>query len=451
VRVLPPRPPAIEEVTVRDARTLVVRFDEPVDLVAARVALASGAAVTTRRLAEDGRELTLTLAQPLPPRDTLRLSGVRDRAARPNAMPPRELPIDAVVWPSRRAALLFLWETGAAANRVLAGSEGVERSFAVEREGAARLDHHHRMVLGDGAFVAAAAAGEAILAGAARSNEVTLEATLTPAAASQEAAVIAFSGGRRDRSNLVLLQRGDRLLLRLMVAHRGLAAHELELGRVAAGRATHVVVSYRPGRLRAFRDGRAVLDSDEHQGDFFRWRPRPLTFGAERQQPGAPRSGESSNRAPRSGGSAHGAWRGTLEGIAIYGRALDAAEAAENARRYLAKAAARPAVPAREVRAQLVACSRTPTLQEISPYREALAVHEYHQRGGGGGGERLRVARWVVLDGKRLPAGAACRTGELHRLRLEPFARNPQLESVFLSDTLPKAPGLPLHFHGAVE
>lgn len=428
VRVLAPRPPAVEEVSVRDARTLVVRFDEPVDSEDAQVALDSGTSVAGRRLAEDGRELTLTLTRTLPPRDLLRLAGIRDRAARPNPMPPRELPIDAVVWPSRRAALLFRWETGDAPNRILAGGEGVERSFAVEREGAARLDHHHRMLLGDGAFVAAAAAGEAILSGVTHSNELTLEATLVPATAAQEAAVIAFSGGRSERSNVVLLQRGDRLALRLMVAHRGLAEHDVDLGRVEPGRRTHVLVAYRPGRLRAFRNGRPVLDSEGHQGDFFRWRPRPLTFGVERGQPRA--------------------WRGTLEGIAVYGRALDAAEAAENARRYLAKAAARPAVPIAEVRAELLACSRTPTLQEISPYREALAVYEY--RRAAGGDERLRVARWVVLDGERRPA-AACRAGEVHRLLLEPFTSNPQLESVFLSDTLPRAPRLPLHFHGGVE
>ena len=50
-------------------------------------------------------------------------------------------------------------------------------------------------------------------------------------------------------------------------------------------------------------------------------------------------------------------------------------------------------------------------------------------------GERIRVAHWVILDGERLPAAERA-VGESFELRLEPFAANPQLEPVYLSDTL---------------
>jgi hypothetical protein len=427
VRVLPARPPQLVEATLRDRRTLVLRFDEPVDPTAGSLTLASGIAVSGRQPSADGRQVVIALAAPLRGADVLRLSGVRDRAERANTMAPTEVALDPEVWPARRDGLLFLWETADAANRAFDPSRGVERSFAVERTAGARLDHHHRMRLGDGTFVASTEAAEAILAGVSRRNELSLEATLTPAASEQHAAVIAFSAGRQERSNVVLAQEGGRLVLLLAVALRGIAEHRVDLGPLAAGRPAHVLVSYRPGRLQAFRDGRRVLDDEAFQGDFFRWRARPLLFGGERERPGA--------------------WRGTLEGVAFYGRALAAEEAAENARRYLARLAARPAVASATARGVLLACSPTPTLQEISPYREALAVHAVRLGApalGQPAGSSVRVARWVVLDGERR-AAAACRPGEMVELRLERFADNPQLASVFLSDTV-GASGGPLLF-----
>lgn len=338
----------------------------------------------------------------------------RPRAA-PAPEPVRQREADG--WPSVREGLAFLWETAGSQNLARDPVRGVERSFPMEREGAVRLDHYHRMDLGDGAWAASQEAGQAVVAAVKRTNEVTLEATVTPRKGRQTAAVVALSGGRRDTRNLVLAQEGDELVLHLGVARRGHAEHEIRLGKVEPGQAAHVLVSYRPGHLAAWRDGEEVLTTGDLQGDFFRWRPRPLTFGAERRWPGA--------------------WSGWLEGVAIYGRALGPDEARENARRYLEKTARRPEVPRVLVRGRLAARSRTPALREISPYREALAVYEHRAEG-----RTLRVAHWVILDGERQPA-SGWSEGEERDLLLEPFERNPQLESVFLSDTLPAAPGVP--------
>ena len=60
---------------------------------------------------------------------------------------------------------------------------------------------------------------------------------------------------------------------------------------------------------------------------------------------------------------------------------------------------------------------------------------------------RIRVARWSLLDGAPTPEVQEA-IGTLRRLRLEPHAAQPQLESVVLSDTLPPRPpgGPPLGF-----
>jgi hypothetical protein len=86
----------------------------------------------------------------------------------------------------------------------------------------------------------------------------------------------------------------------------------------------------------------------------------------------------------------------------------------------------------------LVQWSKIPTLQEVLPYREALVVGEYRVKQvveGRHESPALRVVRWALLDGvSRVPP--SCKPGWSGRLRLEPFDANPQLKSLFMSDTL---------------
>ncbi len=97
---------------------------------------------------------------------------------------------------------------------------------------------------------------------------------------------------------------------------------------------------------------------------------------------------------------------------------------------------------------RLLASSPAPSLEEISPYREALVVDELEVvrqlSGPPVAAQRIRVARWAILDNQVL---APPPTGEVRtRLVLEPFAAQPQLEQFFLGDHLPPATGVPLYF-----
>ena len=132
--------------------------------------------------------------------------------------------------------------------------------------------------------------------------------------------------------------------------------------------------------------------------------------------------------------------------MALFDRVLEADEVREDHLRYRALAAARPPVPELVVEAELVAMSRAPSLAEIAPYRTALAVAEYELRSvisGPPSGGILRVAEWVLLDGEEIERPPV---GSTRRLRLEPHARNPQLESVYLADTLPDQADRTLYF-----
>ncbi|MCP4660097.1 MAG: PKD domain-containing protein [bacterium] len=424
VRVRPARPPQLAGSRVRDGRWVVLRFDEKVDAGPARLTLASGREISGWKVDGDGRELVVELAATIEGEDTLRLADLSDRAQQPNLLPSLEVPVTAE-WPGNREGLLFLWETSRAQNRVFDPLQEVMRSFSVKRRGQVRLDHAYRMDLGDGRFVAAGEASETLVAGIKASNELTVEATITPRH-EQRGAILAFSAGRKNKRNLVLTQDGDALVLSLLTAGWGPVENTLRLGRLPPGEATHLVVSYRPGRLVAFMNGRSVLDTQEVQGDFFHWQSRPLWFGGEHR--------------------CDATWNGILEGVAFYARFPDPEEVRENARRYLEMMRRRPPVPSLRLRGRLLARARNPTLEEITPYRDGLAVFEYQVERvleGEYSGDRIRVAHLVILDDEHTPA-AWRREGESLELLLEPFAANPQLEPYTLSDSpeIPPAPEL---------
>jgi hypothetical protein len=93
-----------------------------------------------------------------------------------------------------------------------------------------------------------------------------------------------------------------------------------------------------------------------------------------------------------------------------------------------------------------VAASDVPTVEEVAPYREALAVHEWEVLRvieGELGRERVRVAHWAVLGGISQP-DASLRLGVERRLDLEHMADNAQAAGVVLSDTLDPDAEVPL-------
>jgi alginate O-acetyltransferase complex protein AlgJ len=340
-------------------------------------------------------------------------------------------------WPADRRDLAFLWQTADQPNLVRDPRTGLDRAFPLTPHGRARIGGDGALVLAPGAsFEVPPAAAENLLAAMKVHAALTLEATLLPARLRTAAlAPIVSLRSRGGADRMTLGQEGDSLVLRVRDAgDPGTPSdRRLRLFALTPGEAVHVVVSYEAGRLRVFRGGEAVALGAGVDTGFAGWRRGRLFFGGESGQGGE-------------------GWSGELSGVALYGRALEEAEARENAGRYRRFLAGRErGVERLTVRARLLARSAIPTLAEISPYRQALAVYEYRVLAvvaGRSPGERLRVAHWVLLDGERQPiAGAA--PGQELRLVLEPFAANPQLTGHFLADTLPPAPGLPLYY--AVE
>jgi hypothetical protein len=100
------------------------------------------------------------------------------------------------------------------------------------------------------------------------------------------------------------------------------------------------------------------------------------------------------------------------------------------------------------IRASLLACSRVPTLREISPYDAALFVCEWNvdeELAGEAPANLLRVAHWVLRNAERRPIASAA-PGFQTRLELEPLVGVDQLGGSPLFNTLPPATDRPLYY-----
>ncbi|HXT60184.1 MAG TPA: LamG-like jellyroll fold domain-containing protein [Pirellulales bacterium] len=331
-----------------------------------------------------------------------------------------------IAWPSSRQGLLFLFETNDKPNLVRSSTTGVNRSYSVRPRGDAHLNHDCAMVLTGGAFLAEDADGE-ILTACRQTNELTIEATVRPSLAEQQgpARIVTFSTDVVNR-DFTLGQLGDQLIIRIRTPQtgpNGVGGVEpgLALGKLTVGEPNHVIVSYRPGRIACYLNGKQVFEGDQIEGDFRDWSAQHLLFGDEY------------------GGERN--WAGTLEGVAIYNRFMSADEAERNALEYEDLRKSRRVPPQLRVLAELVAKSKIPTSEQILPHRSALAVSKYRVKqllegelaGGESAGGEIFVAQWAVLDARKQPI-VDLAPGAEAELLLEPFDRNPQIQRYLCSD-----------------
>jgi hypothetical protein len=357
--------------------------------------------------------------------DKLLIEGIRDRAAKPNLMPPTTLDLVPAAWPSDRDGLIVMWESGDAPNLVLDEDRGVEESVVLQAHGPARFDHDWALTPSGGRFTASRELANRLRWACQATNELTLEAVIVPQPSHRRRGVIL--GLAKGAKNFVLSQRGDALLMAIRVKSRGPdAAPEVRLMELPPDRKSHIAVTYSAGRLTAFLDGEETYSTTDIQGGFFHWQTLPLTIGSD--------------------SSGRSTWHGSIEGIAIYNRVLPPEEIRDNAARYRRRLEARSEVPQWILRGQRTECSRVPSLEEIAPYRQALVVCEYRISKAVQGeydAPTARVAQWAIQDGERI---ALSSTGDepTGRLILERFEDNPQLESLYLSETLAARPDLPL-------
>lgn len=218
-------------------------------------------------------------------------------------------------WPSDPTGLVFLLTPSATQSQppnegVRVHAEGINHSSVILRpRGNASLEAG-RLVFRGGAFLAEEQTAAALLAACRRSNAISLEATFQTSDLSQTgpARWITFSTGS-EAWNVSLVQEGRDCILRLLT-DAGEKQHEVRLFEIPDRKPHQVVVTYSPGKLQCYFDGKPIPVESQIRGRFAGWTPQQLVFGDE-----------------WNGGKE---WTGELTGIAIYDRVLSAEEVARN-------------------------------------------------------------------------------------------------------------------------
>ena len=197
-------------------------------------------------------------------------------------------------WPGNDRGLIFAWRDGDASQ--------------LQRKGKAKIDRHGHMQLANGAYLPQGLNAR-LLEACSRSDELSIEITLLSKTASQSgpARIVSFSKDAHFR-NFTLGQDGTNLVWRLRTAKndKNGTNPEVRLAKITHGKPMHVVVSYRPGKLVCFVNGRQVSVANL-QGDFHNWEPMHLIFGDEV-------TGDRD-------------WNGSIERLAIRSRFIDDDEA----------------------------------------------------------------------------------------------------------------------------
>ncbi len=207
--------PEVRRAWAQDDHTLIVTFSEPVYTGKLKVSLKPSLGLASVELTGEAMRLVLKLKQQLTGPVKLTLDKVTDLAQRPNKLAKTTLEVAPVVWPTSAEGLVYLFETGATPNLVTDEATGQQVSYPLKPSGLARLDHNWWLLCTRGAWQVEGV-GERLVEACKASNQLTLEAVLTPENATQGGpAPIITLAGEDGKPVFTLGQEGDSLGLRL--------------------------------------------------------------------------------------------------------------------------------------------------------------------------------------------------------------------------------------------
>ncbi|MCC5828279.1 MAG: LamG domain-containing protein [Phycisphaeraceae bacterium] len=182
------------------------------------------------------------------------------------------------------------------------------------------------------------------------------------------------------------------------------------IGHAAEGRPTHLALTWDGRQLAAYLDGRPAAQQRTTDNPTWR-RARNLFMGAGPDD------------------SDH--WMGRMEGVAIWGGALNPEQITAEHTRYRSLMADRNPVSRATILARRVEATPVPNPARIDPYRRALAGDVFEVvrvLEGRLEAKRIVVAHWMIMDGTKIPWPE----GDTVTLTIERFEDHPQLESELL-------------------
>ena len=302
-------------------------------------------------------------------------------------------------WPCDNTGLVYLWENSSAQNEA-----GQGRMCIPDARDAATFGRYGVMDLVGGSLVAGPESDAELLDACRKSGAFSLEALVQPECVdlSDPTAIISFSAD--GKCNFALGMVKNKLVMRLRTSQNE-PDPPIEFGILKAKTPQHVIVTFEAGKLICYVDGKSRTKDITLKGDLQAWTPAHLAFGDK-------------------------IWPGTLEGIAIYSRALDANEAATHYKGYVARLEKRQPAHRVVMDAKLFDITPNSTPEAIKPYRRLLLLDNYEVVkvvDGKCDDKKISVARWGILDDKVLKLKRE--KGKIYRLVLEPWSENEQLES----------------------
>ena len=198
----------------------------------------------------------------------------------------------------------------------------------------------------------------------------------------------------------------------------------------------HLIVTYRPGQLVCYLDGRKVHESKKFTRELGNWDPGFLTFGNFEVT-------ERSNWNFIESAS----WQGRIGAVALYSRFIEEREAKSSFDYFRSSMKTENKLPSAEIEAELLAASRVPDGAAIAPHKQALIALEYRvlsiRKGKLAGvkpGTVIRVFHVgrIYAWGTRTTAWAEAKKGDVYRLTLQRLADHPKVKGYyFMADDLP--------------
>lgn len=211
-------------------------------------------------------------------------------------------------WPGTTDSLAFAWDRTLTPEKMLT-SIAVPFALTLETREKASLAKDGSLQLEGGAFLLTGAEDTLMVPVA---KELSIELVLTPGRPKQSgpARILSFSSDGYSR-NFTIGQEADQLLFRLRTTRTGDNGMnpQTTLGPLPDSGRTHLVVSYRPGELACWINGRQSVSTDQVQGDFSNWDRRHHLLLGDEWDGGTTRK-----------------WHGRIERFSIYTRAMAESE-----------------------------------------------------------------------------------------------------------------------------
>jgi outer membrane protein assembly factor BamB len=219
--------------------------------------------------------------------------------------PPLDLANQLRVWPGTTPDLVVAWQREWGAKRLVSRVSEDPGGWKLQPRDAAGFDPRGSVKLEGGAMLVQGPE-RTLLEACTRTGELTVEVRFFAERNPQTgpARIVSFSQDGFQR-NFSLVQEGDQLLLRLRTPETGDNGMnpQTTLLPVAPRKPMYVVVTYRPGKLDIYQDGRRIRTETAVRGDFRNWTPQHLLLGNEYSDPRP--------------------WLGQIERFAIHSRAME--------------------------------------------------------------------------------------------------------------------------------